>query len=95
MDAQAIPTSPMDTYRKEGSETYFTEIKPMPPNIKQIEWVYFLPNLFTQKGSEKEKPNVTKFKMAEVVLAYSSPCVYKSLLVVVFPPNISVATPVL
>ena len=95
MEAHAIPTNPIDTYRKTGSVTYLTEINPMPPKIKQMEWVYFFPSLLTQKGSENEKPNVTKFKMAEVVLAYSSPCVYKSLAVVVFPPNISVATPVL
>ena len=57
----------------------------MPPTSKQSVWVYFLPIRLTQKGSVNEKPKVTKFKMADVVLACSNPKVKTSLLVVGSP----------
>ena len=53
----------------------------MDPINKHKACVYFFPNLLTQKGSVKEKPKVTKFKIAEVVLACSNPIVNTSLLV--------------
>ena len=67
----------------------------MPPISKHSVWVYFLPIRLTQKGNVNEKPKVTKFKMAEVVLACSNPNVKTSLLVAGSPWNICVATPVL
>ena len=42
---------------------------------KQAVWVNFLPNLDTKKGKLNEKPKVTRFKIAEVVLACSKPMV--------------------
>ena len=67
----------------------------MAPINRHIAWVYFFPNLLTQKGKVKEKPNVTKFKIADVVLACSNPIVNRSLLVAGSPWNNWEATPVL
>ena len=79
----------------EGFDTKYTETNPMPPVIKLNACVFFFPINLTQKGKEKANKKVTKFKIAEVLLASSSPFVYVSLLVIGSPLKIWAATPVL
>jgi hypothetical protein len=61
--------------------------------------VYFLPNLLTQNAKVNEKPKVTKFNIADVAPACSTPNVYNYLtassLLSLSPWNNCVATPVL
>src|SRR5689334_10766807 len=94
IDAQAMPTMLMATYKIEASLMYFTQNKPSPPISKQKVWVIFLPSLATQNERVSENKKVTKLSTDEVALACSMPCVYNSFEVIGSPLKISLATPV-
>ena len=99
IDAHAMPTMLMDKKSKLGSWMKFTEISPMPPKTKHTVCVNLFPIFPTTKGIAKEKRNVTKFNMAEVVFANSSPWEncnnsFDPSTPLTLPPKIFTATPV-